>query len=131
MAAGVDVTPTMDGGVLLRILTKKISCSACCKDPTRDCDTEHCAMSAIHAEISKRKIKTRKGWEDTMSIKEKWNVIMDVELQNIALDGDKIKQSYDKAQVKHIILQSNEMEAMIQLQEQIRKKELDIAEESL
>jgi len=41
MAAGVDVTPAMDGGVLLRIITKKNSCSSCCKDPTRDCDTEH------------------------------------------------------------------------------------------
>lgn len=40
-AAGVDVTPAMDGGVLLRIITKKNSCSSCCKDPTRDCDTEH------------------------------------------------------------------------------------------
>jgi hypothetical protein len=87
-------------------------------------------MSAVHAEISKRRIQMRKGWKNTMSIKEKRNVIRDDELQNIALDGDKIKQGCDKAQVKHIIPQSNEMEAMIKLQEQIRKKELDI-EESL
>ena len=130
MAAGVDVTPTMDGGVLLRILTKKNSCTACCKHPTRDCDTEHCAMAAVHAEISKREMKMRKGWKKTLEIKEKRHALRDDELQNIALDGDKIKQGYDKTQIRHIIPQSDKMEAMIQLQERLRKKELDI-EESL
>jgi len=99
MAAGVDMTPTMDGGVLLRILNKKNSCTACCKDPTRDCNTEHCAMAAVHAEISKRKMKMRKGWKKTLGIKEKRHAIRDDELQNIALDGDKIKQGYDKTRL--------------------------------
>lgn len=85
-------------------------------------------MSAVHAEISKRNIKMRKGWKKTMSITEKRSVLRDDELQIIALDGDKIKQGYDKAQVRHIIPLSNKMEAMVQLQEQIRKKELDIEE---
>ena len=66
-------------------------------------------MSAVHAEISKRNIKMRKGWKKTMSITEKRSVLRDDELQIIALDGDKIKQGYDKAQVRHIIPLSNKI----------------------
>ena len=61
MPRGVDVTAVMDGGVLLRLLTKKNSCGACCKDPTSECSAAICATSVVHAEIAKRKIKMKRA----------------------------------------------------------------------
>lgn len=95
MPREVDVTAVMDGGVLLRLLTKKNSCGACCKDPTSECSAAICATSVVHAEIAKRKIKMKRGWKKKLNIKEKRDHLRDNELQKEAIDGDKIKGQID------------------------------------